>query len=215
MIHIVTAANSSLYQRELEEMHRLRWRFFVEHRQWRDLEAAQAKPGFERDEYDDDRAVYLLALSDAGEVQGSMRLRPTDDRSLIGDKFPFLIAPEGEGALGGDVWEITRLMRSPAYRGSDGELRLRINYAACEFALARGVSRFVCVIDTFLLPAMRSLNRDKHRVLGLPHAYAEGEMIAVELKPDEEWLARCRALGNFEGPIMYERAAETLGSRAA
>ena len=94
------------------------------------------------------------------------------------------------------------------FRGSDGELRLRINCAACEFALARGITRFVCVVDTFLLPAMRALNRDKHRVLGLPHPYAEGEMIAVELKPDEEWLARCRKLAGFTDPVMYERSLQ-------
>lgn len=205
MIHVVTAANRQLYARELDEMHRLRWQFFIEQRGWSELEAVQAEPGFERDEYDDERAVYLLALSDDGHVQGTMRLRPTDDKSLITDRFSVLVVPETKAQFGAQTWEITRLMRSPAFRGSDGELRLRINCAACEFALSRGITRFVCVVDTFLLPAMRALNRDKHRVLGLPHPYAEGEMIAVELKPDEEWLARCRALAGFTGPVMFER----------
>lgn len=208
MIHVVTAANRRFYERELDEMHRLRWAFFIDHRGWSDLKAAQSMAGFECDDYDDERAVYLLALSDEGSVQGSMRLRPTEDKSLVGDKFPGLIAPETDLQLGAQIWEITRLMRSPEHRGADGELRLRINCAACEFALSREISRFVCVVDTFLLPAMRALNRDKHRVLGLPQPYAEGEMIAVELKPDEEWLARCRALAGFVGPVMYERPAE-------
>lgn len=215
MIHVVTAENRATYGRELAQMHRLRWLFFIEQRGWSALHALQTTPGVERDEYDDARAVYLLALSEEGDVQGAMRLRPTDDKSLIGDKFPFLVGPETDAQFGAQTWEITRLMRSPDYRGSDGELRLRINYAACEFAIARGITRFVCVVDTFLLPAMRALNRDKHRVLGLPHVYDEGEMIAVELKPDEEWLARCRALAGFSGPVMYERASTALDCEAA
>src|SRR5690349_17833903 len=141
LIHIVTAANRHFYARELDEMHRLRWRFFIEQRGWSELEAAQTAPGLERDEYDDERAVYLLALSDDGHVQGSMRLRPTDDKSLMTDRFPVLVAAETEAQFGAQTWEITRLMRSPEFRGSDGELLLRINCAACEFALARGITR--------------------------------------------------------------------------
>jgi acyl-homoserine lactone synthase len=207
MIHVVTAANRALYVKQLDEMHRLRWRFFIEQRKWTDLAAAQAEPGFERDEFDDDRAVYLLALGEDGAVNGSMRLRPTDDTSLIGKHFPHLLAPECKPRLGPSIWEITRSMRTPEYRGSDGELRLKINCASCEFALSRGIERYVAVIDTFLLPAMRALNRDKHRVLGAPHQYAEGEMIAVELRPCLEWLEMCRERGGFDQPMMFEQPA--------
>ncbi len=214
MIHIVTASNRALYANALDEMHRLRWAFFVEQRGWEDLRAQQTIMGFERDRYDDDRAVYLLALSTDGRVEGSMRLRPTDDGSLVTDHFSSLIAPETQAAFGPKVWEITRLMRAPAFRGSDGELRLRLNCAACEFAISRGIERFVCVVDTFLLPAMRALNRDKHRVLGLPQPYAEGEMIAIELTPDHEWLQRVRALAGFDGPVMCERLPDVAQEAA-
>ncbi len=175
MIHIVTAANRALYADALREMHRLRWEFYIEQRDWRDLRALQREPGFEYDEYDDERAIYLLALAQDDAVQGSMRLRPTEDKSLLFDRFSDLV--DDEIGYRGDarIWEITRLMRAPAYRGADGELRLRINCAACELALTRGVRKFVSAIDTFLLPAARALNRDKHRVLGLPQDYREGE----------------------------------------
>jgi acyl-homoserine lactone synthase len=202
MIHIVTAANRALYAEPLREMHRLRWDFYVEQRNWRDLRALQTEPGFEYDQYDDDRAIYLLALSPEGAVEGAMRLRPTDDKSLLFDRFPNLVDADYRGDA--RLWEITRLMRAPDYRGSDGALRLKINCAACELALARGIRRFVAVMDTFLLPAARALNRNKHRVLGLPHDYAEGEMIAVEFSPDAEWLAMGRGLASLTYPMMLE-----------
>jgi acyl-homoserine lactone synthase len=208
MIHVVTAANRRLYRDQIEDMHRQRWLFFIEHRGWSELKALQDQAGVERDQYDDGRAVYLLALSETGAVEGAMRLRPTDDKSLIGDRFPDLISPElgpGAGArLGGDTWEITRVMRAPAFRGQEGELRLRLSCASCEFALTRAIKTYVAVMDTFLLPSIRALNRGKHRVLGLPQDYAEGEMIAIALAPDAEWLAMCRKLAGFEHPLMFE-----------
>lgn len=212
MIHVVTHANRALYTDALEQMHRARWQYYVEDRHWTELQAMQSDPGHERDELDDERAVYLLALSDQGDLQGSMRLRPTDDKSLLFGRFGELVA-ESDCKAGARVWEITRLFRAPAYRGADGALRLSINCAACEFALTRGVERLVAVIDTFLLPAVRGLHRDHHRVLGLPAAYAEGEMIAIEIRPDASWLSMGRKLAQLDCAQMYEPPppAETHG----
>ncbi len=209
MIHVVTAANRSRYTDQIEEMHRLRWGYYIEQRKWRDLEAIQSERGYEKDAYDDERAIYLLALSPAGEVQGSMRLRPMDDKSLLLDRFPDLVTAETAFEANANVWEITRLMRSPEFRGADGELRLKINCAAAELGLTRGVRRFVAVMDTFLLPATRALMRTKHRVLGLPQEYAEGEMIAVEYCADAEWLAGVRKVAGFKCPMMFEAPPPT------
>jgi N-acyl-L-homoserine lactone synthetase len=204
MIHVITTANRSLYAPQLDEMHRLRWLYYIEERGWSGLAAKQARPGFECDEYDDERAVYLLSLSQAGAVQGAMRLRPMDDKSLLLDHFPWLVSEESGFKPAPDIWEITRLMRSPSYRGSDGALRLMINCAACEFAMTRGIRHYVAVADTFLLAAARALNRHKHRVLGLPADYDEGEAIALMLDPDAEWLAMVRKLAGFNHAMMLE-----------
>jgi N-acyl-L-homoserine lactone synthetase len=214
MIHIVTAANCSLYRDQLREMHRQRWLYYVEQRGWSDLGKQQQESGYEYDAFDDARAVYLLVLAEDGGVQGAMRLRPTDDKSLLFDHFPQLVAPESGAKPGPQTWEITRLMRSPECRGSDGALRLSINCAACEFCLSRGIERLVAVIDTFLLPPAQALHRNKQRVLGPSHKYAEGEMIALEVTPDAEWLAMGRSFAHLDQPLMFEAPAPAPGGLA-
>ena len=99
MIHVVTANNRQYYRAQLEEMHQLRRVHFIEERGWSDLKVVD---GGEYDQFDDDRAVYLLALGSDAEVLGSSRVRPTDDKCLLADVFPDLIGPDewpsGEGA---------------------------------------------------------------------------------------------------------------------
>jgi acyl-homoserine lactone synthase len=204
MIHIVTNANRLLYEAHLREMHRMRWNYYIEHRKWRALREMQHEEGYERDEYDDRRAMYLLALSPEGHIQGSMRLRPTDDKSLLTDHFSYLIEPEANFRTGPDVWEITRVMRAPEVRGSDGALRLQMNCAAVEFALSRGVTKFITAADSFLLPATRALNRHKHQVLGLPHPYEEGEVVGIQYDIDTEGLEMTRHYGGWRHPMMLE-----------
>lgn len=204
MIHLVCSANASLYQRELEAMHRLRWRIYVEERGWRALRDMQPQAGLERDCYDDERAHYLLAIDEGGAVVGGMRVRPTDDRSLIGDAFSHLV--EDAQVLCGSpkIWELTRLMRAPSSRAQDGNVRYAMNCALIEFCLSRGVEQLIATSETFLLPMTRKAWGPKLRPLGLPKPYAEGEVIAVALTPDREALIQMRTAGGLTEAQIYE-----------
>lgn len=205
MIHLITPSNAILYKAQLDQMHRLRWRIYVEERGWRELREMQAEPGLERDVYDDDRARYLLAVDAAGEVQGGMRVRPADDRSLLFDRFAHLLDEPVE--VGPDIWELTRLLRAPQNRDRDGALRYSMNCALIEFCLSRGVKKLIAESETFLLPMTRKAWGPKVRPLGLPQPYEEGEIIAVELTPDKEALAMMRAAGRVEQPRLFEHPA--------
>jgi N-acyl-L-homoserine lactone synthetase len=207
MIHLVTPANAILYASQLEEMHRLRWRIYVEERGWRELREMQPEPGLERDQYDDVRAHYLLAVDGDGGVQGAMRVRPADDRSLLLDRFSHLLDDPAALADRTDVWELTRLLRAPLSRDREGLVRYSMNCALIEFSISRGVRRLVAESETFLLPMTRRAWGAKVRPLGLPHAYEEGEIIAVELIPDKEALSMMRAAGRVESPQFFEHPA--------
>jgi acyl-homoserine lactone synthase len=210
MIHIVTAANRSLYARQLDEMHRLRWRYYIEERGWRELRALQTDEGRERDSYDDDRAVYLLALDHKGGVSAAMRLRTTADRSLLGDRFSHILDDPAAFTPGPDVWEITRTIRTPENRGL-GPVRFAINAAMLEFLLSRGVRKLVGTADTFLLASSRALWREKFRPIGLPHPYDEGELIALEYDVDAVALQRVRESGGLNAAQMFELPAPCPG----
>ncbi|WP_395646096.1 acyl-homoserine-lactone synthase [Terricaulis sp.] len=204
MIHIVTHANRALYGPQLEEMHRLRWQFYIEQRKWARLREIQTVEGVERDEYDDEQAVYVMGIDDDGRVTGSMRLRPTDQNSLVADHFPHLLDDPASLRPGPDVWEITRIVRKPENRSKDHALRFAMNTAMIEMALARGVKRFVATADSFLVPQTRLLWRHKFRPLGLPAPYAEGEVIALDFDCDEESLRMVREAAGFVAPQAFE-----------
>jgi acyl-homoserine lactone synthase len=205
MIHLVTSANAILYKPQLEQMHRLRWRVYVEERGWRELREMQAEPGLERDCYDDARAHYLLALDMDGSVQGAMRVRSADDRSLLLDRFSHLL--DEPVATFPDVWELTRLLRAPMSRAREGAVRYSMNCALIEFCISRGVKKLVAESETFLLPMTRKAWGPKVRPLGLPQSYEEGEIVAVELTPDKEALSMMRAAGAVEHPQFFEHPA--------
>jgi acyl-homoserine lactone synthase len=207
MIHLITAANAILYKSQLEEMHRLRWRIYVEERGWRELREMQAEPGVERDAYDDALAHYLLALDDGGAIQGGMRVRPMDRGSLMFDRYAHLIDGSEEIDLHGGVWELTRLLRAPLSRSAEGAVRYAMNCALIEFCVSRGVEKLIAASETFLLPMTRKAWGAKVRPLGLPTPYEEGEIIAVELTPDKEALAAMRAAGAVEAPQLFEHPA--------
>ena len=205
MIHLITPANAVLYKSQLEQMHRLRWRIYVEERGWRELREMQAEPGVERDSYDDEYAHYLLAVDGDGTVQGGMRVRPAHDRSLLFDRFAHLLDEPVE--VSPDVWELTRLLRAPVSRDREGALRYSMNCALIEFCISRGVKKLIAESETFLLPMTRKAWGPKVRPLGLPQPYEEGEIIAVELTPDKEALATMRAAGAVEYPQLFEHPA--------
>lgn len=204
MIHLVTAANRAAYARQIEEMHRLRWKFYIEERGWGRLREIQEVEGYERDEYDDDRAVYVMGIDADGGVTGSMRLRPTDDKSLLADHFPHLIDDTADFTPAPDTWEITRIVRKPENRSKDHTLRFAMNTAMLEMAVCRGVRKFVATSDSFLVAQTRSVWRHKFRPLGLPMPYAEGEAIALDFDADEESLQMTRERAGIVSTQMFE-----------
>lgn len=216
MIHVVSSANRHLYGDQLYQMHQLRRVHFVEERGWYSLKLGP--DGGEYDESDDECAVYLLGLDDAGAVEAAMRTRPTDDFCILADKFPQLIAPGQPPMKGPDVWEISRIFATKAYRTRreiTGERRVgEIFLAAMEAAHARGARRIVGMVDVFLYPAASRCGW-KIRMTGCAHRYEEGgEMVGVEIAAGAEDIrAFCDHL-HLGGPASYEVAdADLAGGR--
>jgi N-acyl-L-homoserine lactone synthetase len=211
LIHVVTHANAHLYAAQLDAMHRLRWTIYIEERGWAALAAKQPRQGYERDEYDDDLAHYLLAIDDDGAVLGAMRLRPAAKSSLMADHFAYLIEGEEPPQFATTDWELTRLLRAPLCRSREGAVRFAMNCALIEFCLGRGVQRLIATAETFLLPMTRKAWGAKVRPLGLPHPYPEGEVVALALYPDAEALCAMRAAGAVVSSQLYEHAPSCNG----
>ena len=179
MIHIVNHTNRRLYARQIWEMHVERRKSFVERNGWDDL---MVFDGAEVDDFDDERAVYLMALDDHGQLQGAVRFRPTDDKSILFDKYPQLIAPDQPNLKGPQTWEGTRVFTTEAFRqsrqpGQRGFFGLAL--AGREVALDHGAKQAVGMMDIRMLDKMTPSAAVEIQVLGLPAEYGYGVMVGT------------------------------------
>ena len=161
MIHVVTAANRHLYAAGLESLFALR-------AEGLEGEAALAPGGRQADAYDNDDAVYLLAL-EGERVVGGHRLSPTLKPTMLGDLFPQLAAVRGVPEDAG-VWEWSR--RFVARDRRDGRLDLAFMTAVQELGLEEGLTALSAVVETWWLPRFQDVGFAV-RPLGLP-AFVQG-----------------------------------------
>jgi acyl homoserine lactone synthase len=86
-----------------------RHRIFVEQLGWR-LPCADEQ--FERDQYDRDDTVYVVAHDESGAICGCARLLPTSRPYLLQELFPALLADGMTPPRSEDVWELSRFAAS-------------------------------------------------------------------------------------------------------
>ena len=201
MIHVVTAANRCLYERQLKQMHLQRTKVFVEGMGWN---RPVAEDGGEYDEGDDEHAIYFLSLTENGDIDRSMRARKASDWSVIGDVYPHFIGPDTPSVRNPDVWEMCRLYNIGGAREPEGfKQRGELGLALIEKAVQCGITRIVGMSELFLVgPVMRSGWRMK--VIGLPGNYGEGECVAVEVDACAEAVDEMRERLNITSSVLLE-----------
>ncbi len=218
MIHIVTHANRRFYRAQVWDMFNERRKAFYERCGWRDLMVFE---GAEVDDFDDDRAVYLMALDEEGLVDGAVRARPTEDRCILADKYPQMIGPDTPPLKGPEVWETTRIFTTERYRSrrQKGSRRaFEIGLASMEVIVAAGGRRMVGMIDLQLLPMLDDAG-GATQIAGPPMQYAYGTMVGTWTPVDQAEVERVRdSLAQPPVAIAYEvdeQDMEVFGSLMA
>lgn len=100
---IVVGRQRELGHARMAQMGHYRYEVFVDALGW-DL---ACQPGCERDQFDHEETLYLLAYSEQAEVVGTARLLPTHQPYLLGEVFPELMAGQTL-PRSADVWELSR-----------------------------------------------------------------------------------------------------------
>ncbi|GLR85688.1 acyl-homoserine-lactone synthase [Bradyrhizobium iriomotense] len=150
MIHAISSANRHLYEDVVEQHFRLRHEIFVDERKW---EALRKPDGREIDVYDDEDAIYMLAL-ESRRVIGGYRLYPTTKPTMMSEIFPHLAAVRGcpTDPL---IWEWSRFFVARDRR--DGTVNLQLMASAQEFCLDQGIERLCLVMETWWLPRFQDI----------------------------------------------------------
>lgn len=191
MIHVVCKQNAHEYKHYLKELWRQRYHVFVEKLGW-ELDCAE---GVERDQYDTDDTVYLLAIDDKDRLRGAMRLLPTQSKHLMTDFFAHMCA---DGVpRGPEIWEISRVY-SLTGRHMMLERDRTLSELICgmyEFALDSGIKQFSTISIMSMFPTILKAGWNV-TPLGLPEV-VDGEVVIAFLidTTEEHYPVVCKARG--------------------
>jgi acyl-homoserine lactone synthase len=192
-IHVITNDNKALYQDSIQQYYRLRHQIFVEERGWKDLTRSD---GLDIDAYDNEHAVYLLAI-DKDRVVGGQRLYPTLLPHMISDVFPHMAARSVPRAF--DVFEWTRYFVVKERR--TGRTDCRLLAAVQEFCLEEGIAELTAVVEMWWLPRWQQAGF-KVRPLGLPQMIEGQPCVAAAIQISQESLSKVRSLAGLRGPSL-------------
>jgi acyl-homoserine lactone synthase len=192
-VHVITNDNKALYKDSIEQYYRLRHQVFVEERGWTDLTRSD---GLEIDAYDNEHAIYLLAI-DKDRVVGGQRLYPTLLPHMISNVFPRMAARGIPQAF--DIFEWTRYFVVKERR--TGRTDCRLLAAIQEFCLQEGITEVTAVVEMWWLPRWQQAGF-KVRPLGLPQMIEGQPCVAAAIQISQESLNQVRALAGLRGPSL-------------
>jgi acyl-homoserine lactone synthase len=194
MIHVITAANRHLFERELFDYHRAR----------RPPTPAPSKPKASPSlakNGDGDDVIYLLGIDD-GRVYGGARLVPTLKRDVLGDMFPMQRIPRDPSAF-----EWTRVLLTDGC-GERHNSRVETGAMICElleFCLEQGVAALRGVTDAWWLPWFHDMGWTV-RPLDLPERVDRDWVLAVVVPINETTLESTRRFYGLDQPLMSRKS---------
>ena len=205
MIIVVEPHRAAGYARELSSMHRLRARVFAGRLGW---EVNVTEAG-EVDRYDALGPVHLVHLGCDGEADGCARLLPATGPTMLRDTFPVLLG--GTALRTEGVWESSRFAVDTGRAGcGDARGLARVTFeliaAEYEYALAKGICEIVTVTDVRMERILVRAGCAWERIAE-PQTIGVTRAVAGYIRMTEGDLARVRALGGLEGPVLEPRVA--------
>jgi acyl-homoserine lactone synthase len=200
MIHIVDSSNRHAYAELLHSHYKLRHEIYVKERGWTELARVD---GLERDQFDTDRATYVLAL-DEGTVIGGSRLVSSMEPHLLSEVFPYLASVRGLPRAP-DVLEWTRMFVAKERREGRnmGQTAGKIICGVLEHCLANGITGLTAIIEMWWLPRFHDMGWTV-RPLGLPELISGEWSVAVLFPIDGQVLAATRAAHHIGASVLVE-----------
>jgi acyl-homoserine lactone synthase len=188
-VHVVTSANRHLYERELDEHHRIRHRIYVDELKWRGL--TPRGDGREYDQFDLPETVYLLGIEE-GHIVGGLRLVPTTGPHLIADVFSRFASIRGVQRQA-DVAEWTRIFVVPERREerTGSKIGSTVIASMIDYGMEEGLAGISVCMNTFWLPKFLNYGW-RVRPLGMPDVHDGEWLIAVLIDVTAEALAGIR-----------------------
>lgn len=202
-LHLVTWSNRERYKKLLDRYFRIRHDIYVKQRKWADI----ARPiDIEIDAYDNEHAIYLLALDDRASIVGGSRLVPTLRPHLLSEVFPVLVRDRLPRAA--DIFEWTRFFVIPSLRrrGQPSPIAGVILCGLIEAGLELGIRQISVVCEAFWPERLRTLGWTI-TVLGDVLSHPDGDIVALLIDANRRALENTRRAYGISGSVLqYEDA---------
>lgn len=205
MIYIIDMHNRAAFAHYLQIMHRQRYKIYVERLKWDEIDNPT---GYDCDEYDDGLAHYLVAISETGQVQGGVRLVPTDCPNMLRDHYAHLVADGMELPCHAREWEIDRFFVWDQKAVSDDghDVRRQLFMSMVEYAIGRGIRALTGVFPMPLYHAIMELPCWSPEALGLPQEdLSGGVQVAVRIPVGPETLQAFQDYTGCRRSFLVER----------
>lgn len=151
---------------------------------------------FDRDEYDDRFAEYLVVRDPlTNKRMGSLRLLRTDRPHILGSVFPDLC--ETPAPSGPAIREVTQLCLSPSLRLRERRLVSRqLATALVEYGLLMGITAYTTVMELIWFGQIMSMGWDCEP-LGLGRPVGDSVLGAFQVHIDASTVSGLRAAGCY------------------
>lgn len=186
----------------LDQMHKARARLFRDRLKW---EVTVDDSGCEYDEYDARRPIYLIAVDEAGDHQGSLRLLPTSGPTMLAEHFSEIC--DGISFSSPRVWECTRFCvdstnAANLTRHGVQDMTTALMLGICELGLREGWRFIVGVFDRRMIRIYRRAGWSP-LVVGESSA-PEGEIYLGLWEISEVHAQAMREAGGFMGSVFLD-----------
>ncbi len=170
MVLILKGSQRREHAALFDKLFRLRHQIFVRGRGW----SLPSMQGMEIDQYDTDNAYYFLDLNDDGTIEGSVRMTPTMQSSLLADYFPHLVE-NGLSPRDPSIYEATRYIVLPSRKTREGnrQAKLRLLTTLVEWCMNKNLSHLQAVVDSGTLSSFVEIT-PQTIPLGLSHPFGGG-----------------------------------------
>jgi acyl-homoserine lactone synthase len=199
-IKVINDSNGRQFARLLDQQFRLRHEVFVNGCDWAGLEVDGIHA---KDQYDNESAVYLIAVDEMKTTAGGFRLYPTTLPHMLAEQFPKLV--DRTILRRRDLLELTRF----AMRNKDRRSRhyFELLVAIQEYGLDEGLAGYTSVINTLRIPILQGFGFDIEP-LGLPQVIGGETMIAVLFHVSEDCLSRVRRAVDIHASVFDDAIAQ-------
>ncbi len=200
-IHLVNWDNRKHYRKVLERYFRIRYEIYVKQRRWR----AVARPiNIEIDVFDNEHALYILALDINGKIAGGSRLVPTLEPHLMSEVFPVLAG--GRPPRAAEIFEWTRFFVVPSLRtqGAPSPIAGLVLCGLLETAQRLGIRQISVVCETFWPKRLRALGWTLIE-LGQVLEHPDGDIIALLIDVTPEAVEQTRRAYGISGVILADK----------